>query len=193
MPNEQSELEKRQIHRSSSEEAKRISRECLQIAILQLLSEKDLNKISITELVERAGVSRATFYRNYNSKDELLLDITNDARRVVTSLLQVHGTREEIYSQCLRSFEMMKENEKNIRNIFNARITFSAALSLHERTEKPEYADAKRRYLSLTLEGAMLFIVKEWVMEGMRQSPEEMAGICTQILSESAVRTLFGG
>ncbi|MCD8254013.1 MAG: TetR/AcrR family transcriptional regulator [Oscillospiraceae bacterium] len=192
MPNEQSELEKRQIHRPSSEEAKRISRECLQIAMLQLLSEKDLNKISITELVGRAGVSRATFYRNYSSKDELLLDISNDGRKLFASFLQVHGTREEIYSQCLSSFRMMKENEGSIRNIFNARITLSAALSLHERTEKPEYADVKRRYLSYAFEGAIMFIVKEWVTEDMRQSPEEMAEICTQILSESAARTLFG-
>ncbi len=38
----------------------------------QLLEKKELTKISISELVKRAGVSRAAFYRNYDSKEYIL-------------------------------------------------------------------------------------------------------------------------
>lgn len=41
-------------------------------AFLELLVEKDLLEISICELVDRAGVSRASFYRNYKNKEEIL-------------------------------------------------------------------------------------------------------------------------
>lgn len=37
-----------------------------------IVGEKDLKKITISELVERTGVSRADFYRNYGSKEEIL-------------------------------------------------------------------------------------------------------------------------
>lgn len=38
-------------------------------ALIELLKNKDLDKISIRELCDRAGVGRATFYRHYHSKE----------------------------------------------------------------------------------------------------------------------------
>ena len=43
-----------------------LTREAIETALLQLLEKKELAKISISELVKRAGVSRAAFYRNYD-------------------------------------------------------------------------------------------------------------------------------
>ena len=51
-----------------NQENKAITRESIEISLLQLLEKKDFKKITISELVERAGVSRAAFYRNYLSK-----------------------------------------------------------------------------------------------------------------------------
>ena len=47
----------------SNQESNRITKESLEISLLQLLEKKELTKITISELVERAGVSRAAFYR----------------------------------------------------------------------------------------------------------------------------------
>lgn len=47
-------------------------------AMLELLAEKDYNSISVSELAERAGVARMSFYRNFNSTDDVLEDIAND-------------------------------------------------------------------------------------------------------------------
>jgi len=55
-----------------NQENKAITRESIEISLLQLLEKKDFKKITISELVERAGVSRAAFYRNYGSKEEIL-------------------------------------------------------------------------------------------------------------------------
>lgn len=41
-------------------------------ALLALLSEKEMEDISISELCDRAGVGRASFYRNFNSKEDIL-------------------------------------------------------------------------------------------------------------------------
>ena len=58
-----------------NQENKAITRESIEISLLQLLEKKDFKKITISELVERAGVSRAAFYRNYGSKEEILKSI----------------------------------------------------------------------------------------------------------------------
>ena len=41
-------------------------------AFLSLLAEKPLEDISISELVDTAGVGRASFYRNYERKEDIL-------------------------------------------------------------------------------------------------------------------------
>lgn len=41
-------------------------------ALLELLREKPMEDISISELCEYAGIGRASFYRNFNSKEDIL-------------------------------------------------------------------------------------------------------------------------
>ena len=41
-------------------------------SLLALLEEKPLENISISELCNNAGIGRASFYRNFNSKEDIL-------------------------------------------------------------------------------------------------------------------------
>lgn len=56
----------------SSESRNAYVREHLTDALLSLLAEKPLNEISISELCSAAGVGRTSFYRNFESKEEIL-------------------------------------------------------------------------------------------------------------------------
>ena len=47
-------------------------------ALLELLNEKPIHDISISELVEQAGVGRASFYRNYECKEDILKHLLNE-------------------------------------------------------------------------------------------------------------------
>ena len=49
------------------------TRESLQRALIELISERDYGAITIQEIVDRANVGRTTFYLHYNSKDELFI------------------------------------------------------------------------------------------------------------------------
>ncbi len=51
----------------------RRTRQWLQAALIELMKEKPFADIQITELTERAQVSRAAFYLHFRSKEELLL------------------------------------------------------------------------------------------------------------------------
>ena len=48
------------------------SRELLQQALIELISECRYDAITIQNIVDRAGVGRTTFYLHYSSKDEIL-------------------------------------------------------------------------------------------------------------------------
>ena len=55
-------------------ETKEFTKNCIMDALVQLMHTKDYNDITITDITKRAGVSRMSYYRNYKSKDDILLD-----------------------------------------------------------------------------------------------------------------------
>lgn len=54
-----------------------MKREIMEAAI-DLMAEKNYMDISVTDLVSRAGVARASFYRNFGSIDEVIASIADE-------------------------------------------------------------------------------------------------------------------
>lgn len=50
----------------------------LKLALVQLLEDKQINKITVSKLCTAAGVNRNTFYTHYAEPMDLLLDIQNE-------------------------------------------------------------------------------------------------------------------
>lgn len=50
-----------------------LAKESIVSAMLQLIKEKPLSSINISELCKKAEVSRMTFYRNYDSKEDIFI------------------------------------------------------------------------------------------------------------------------
>ncbi len=56
-------------------------------AFYSLILVKDYDEISVTELSNKAGINRKTFYLHYNSLDDLVLEIENEiADKIVAKL-----------------------------------------------------------------------------------------------------------
>lgn len=64
-----------------SQEDRRIrrTRKLLYEALVELISEKEYDEITIQEITERADIGHRTFYRHYAGKDELLIDVMKAA------------------------------------------------------------------------------------------------------------------
>lgn len=54
------------------------TKEKIEPALIELLSEKNLEEIDVVCLCKAAGVSRGTFYRYYSSVFDIVTDIKND-------------------------------------------------------------------------------------------------------------------
>src|ERR1043165_118966 len=49
------------------------TRDLLQRALIELINERGYDTITIQHIVDRANIGRTTFYKHYNSKDELFM------------------------------------------------------------------------------------------------------------------------
>ena len=72
-------------------EAHELVLQCLTEALLKLMEKKPFNEINVSELCEKAGVARASFYRNYDSMQEILTNylssVTDDGQDEQTKYL----------------------------------------------------------------------------------------------------------
>ena len=86
------------IVRYSNAESKRITRECMESALILLLENKTFAEISVSELVKRAGVSRTAFYRNYQSKEEVLQSALGDVVNAILNKLALNSGSEAFWN-----------------------------------------------------------------------------------------------
>jgi len=48
-------------------------------ALMLLMDEKPYDKITVSDIADKAGVARPTFYRNFDDKDEVVLEYLNNS------------------------------------------------------------------------------------------------------------------
>ncbi len=69
----------------------RRTREALLRALLELLQEKPLNSITVTELTDRADVNRATFYTHYQDIFDMFDHLESDLTQTCRNMVEAHG------------------------------------------------------------------------------------------------------
>lgn len=149
--------------------------------MLQLLDKKDLKKITISELVERAGVSRAAFYRNYESKEELLESIFQSTVSKITNSLEGYNFKTDLYQIWVYLF---KEAKKEARIIslavdynFEKLLTKAVYEFLEKRSKNQKSSQGPASYLNSFLSSAIVSVLAKWIKDGMKVPAEKMASL----------------
>ena len=174
-----SELENMEILRLSNEESNRITRECLRIAMFKLMGREPFEKITITELAKCAGVSRVAFYRNYETKEELVEDLCRSLFVELKASLESERFRTDRRTWYVDFFRTIRDNSEYFRIYLDAnlRLTEEAVLE----TVFPS-ATSGEQYANVAREGAFLAVLTAWFRAGIAETPEEMADICMDVL-----------
>ena len=59
-------------------EANRKVREAITNALFEMMEEQEISRITVTDLIKRAGVARVSYYRNYEAKEDVLVGLVHD-------------------------------------------------------------------------------------------------------------------
>ena len=84
----------------------------------ELLEDKSFEKISVSELVERAGIGRVSFYRNFSNKEEVLKRSFNMELQAWLSERQIDlsdWTDGQLLSALRQFFDFWYEQQDKIR------------------------------------------------------------------------------
>ncbi len=85
--------------------ANRRVKESITTALLHLLNQKSISEISISEIISKAGVARASFYRNYASKENVITTLIADILESFRKNIQLDGNNFYTYENVYKSFE----------------------------------------------------------------------------------------
>ena len=157
-------------------------KECLSDALIQLMREKDFEKISIKEIADTAGVGRATWFRTYTSKNEAL---TFKFVQVWNRWADEHAiaVRDRFDLANAKNFFQFNYEIKHILEIVYTSNMQSAIYDAFYQVMMPQYgANAKECYQARFYSYGLFGLLDEWIKRGFKESVEEMVIFFYQII-----------
>ncbi|KRT90883.1 TetR/AcrR family transcriptional regulator [Bacillus paralicheniformis] len=170
-------------------------------AFLKLLHEKEINKITVSDLSRRADLGRGTFYLHYKDIFDLYEQIENElfdqlgrfyddyfpSEDPHNLLTFIEKTTEYIY-QNAAIFTLLTKPKGNILTINKFKDFFQRKifeeLSMIEQSENEVTCDEME--ISFVVSG-VVGVLEEWINEGMVQTPSHVAGVIHRILLKIGV------
>lgn len=149
-------------------------KDCITTALIKQMKTQSFDKISVTELVKVAGVSRVSFYRNFESKQDVL-------EKHLMKLIQEWGKEFEekndpayFSESLLLHFYKYKEfylllNRQGLSSLIYENIRMATKLE--------ESQNNVERYLKSSVAGAIFGWIDEWLRQEMKESPQEIQAI----------------
>ena len=157
-------------------------------ALFALLAEKSLSEITVSALIEKAGVARASFYRNFESLESVLhysLD------RIIEQYIEECPSELVDYSDVdyltwkFSFYQRYADKLLALKGAGLGDLILSATnqLTLHRFNKGRTFGQKIERYFSA---GAFSNVTLHWLESGAQESPEEMARIFAGLYSNGA-------
>lgn len=150
-------------------------------AFLLLLKKKEYKKISITEICKKAGVTRMSFYRNFESKEDILL---KKVRYVTDSFLKesfISYKNDTISSYFVKLFTHMQQ-QKELCTALNKAGLIHVIKDEFDRVFLNTYKQEYDEYKSLFLAGGIYNVFLFWFLNDCRDNPQILAERLDDIL-----------
>lgn len=167
------------------------SQEWLANALLLLMEEKDFKDISIKEIAEKADLSRRTFYRLFERKEDLLVWYMNALYQEFITELQKQGCKR--FEDVVMLYFKFWYRHKHLLDLFRRSDLLSLMLNQYLvifpdifKAIKSNYPLSRNEealgYAMAFSAGGLLSVLVRWSDEGMTKTPEEMLQMLDIIL-----------
>src|SRR6266513_4535329 len=164
----------------------RRTRDRLGDALVDLLVEKSFDKITVQDVLDRAQVSRATFYTHYRDKNDLFLSDAEDFFEAMATALSRFGDK----SERVAPVQELAAHIAEVRPFYNALVEsgrmhdvmelgrehFARGIEvrLNEIPRARAIPSDRRGAIARGFAGSLFSLLAWWVQHGMSSSPKEM-------------------
>ena len=158
------------------------TRGAIRTALLSLLEEKPLEALTTTELCQRAGINRNTFYTHYQSLEAVASELGKELLASLEAALR-EGDREgdAVHAAC----QHVASNQELYRRLWQcsalrladrtAELVCSQRLALRWTKGLADTAEG-RQFMRFAVRGSM-GLIEQWLYDGCRMPCEQLAAL----------------
>ncbi len=170
----------------NNERAMKRSKAQIYSALMKLLQTKPYRRITVSQVCDSAGVSRPTFYKNFDSMDAV---IRFRLLQLKKSYDRSHSRSGDICTRLTDFYAFVRSNpeidllltkgklfpafEEIVREDYQARMTNRKGRALD---------GAVLEYLPGYLSATVVSLLRKWVESGYRQTPEQMGELASKLI-----------
>jgi AcrR family transcriptional regulator len=154
-------------------------------SLLELMRERSISKITVTDLCRKANINRNTFYSHYANQYELLSNIEDelyeDIRQVVgnTMNLEVDGKLSYEICKYIKANSNICEvlfSENGDKDLLERILYISHDFNIEKWMKEVKHIDQKLfdNWYTFTAYGSIA-VIKKWVNSGLKESPCKIA------------------
>jgi AcrR family transcriptional regulator len=164
----------------------RLTRERLGDALVDLIQKKPFDTITVQDVLNRADVSRSTFYTHYRDKNDLFLSDVDDFFEGMATVLsrrkdssaRIAPVR-ELFAHVAewRPFWVALVSSGRVHDVVElgqGHLALGIEQRLAELSRAREIPAKQRAAVASALAGALLSLLSWWVHHGLRESPAHM-------------------
>ena len=157
---------------------KRDSVQKMEQVLIELLQTKELHQISVSDLCKRAGLNRSTFYANYVDIYELADRLREKLEDEVAALYQNEVMQGFNSNDYLKLFRHIAQNQIFYRTYFKLGYDEKYKITLYDyKLAEMHFKNRFVEYHIAFFKSGMTKIIKLWLQNGCKETPEEMAEI----------------
>lgn len=171
-----------------------LTRRLLEEALLDLMEEKPLSQIGVSELCKRACINRTTFYNHYGSPADVFAEIERDTVRELRERLDAAtpageeltlGRRVEVLCSYLRSHERFSKllfmQAGDNSNFLEALLQMPEGQPEAVRNSAMGYDTETLALLKTFLAHGIYALVRKWVLEDVPKTPQEIGQLAERV------------
>lgn len=162
-----------------------LTKRLLKENLLSLMSDKDIQNITVSELCAAAEINRSTFYNHYGCPSDVLRDIVNDAAADLEALWKEESgnnwaldKRVETLCTYIREnrdlFKLLMCNSDTTSGVAYLLINASHVKMAYERFFGCAADEDSRRLMTTFLSNGTYHLVRQWLLEDIPKTPKEM-------------------
>lgn len=167
---------------SRTAESTLITKEKIADALLDLMTERPFSSIKIEDITEKAGVGRVTYFRNFNSKEEI---ITYKFIRMWERYCAEHDLKERRHFNIDNAQDFFAYNygiRSVLETVYHAGVQNAIFESFFAIMLPPETENTQKWYREKFYSYGLFGLLDGWVRRGFKESPEQMRDIMVRIV-----------
>lgn len=151
---------------------KQFSKACFYNALEELCGEYPYEEVQISQICQKAGFNRSTFYRSYRTKEDILKE------KMREMIVQYNGLRKakntDDFQSIVLLFSFYRENRTAIKLMHRAHLDdMLRELGLQNFPAETEHSADE--YVKIFITSGFLAVILRWLNTGMKESDEYMA------------------